>query len=201
MAPNSFLTEWCFQALTERMTLTRLELWHRLQSATDIELARQITPSSFAYTLDDVASVVGDIRTANAGDLGEFALFALGLGSVPLRPADLTEAQRDKLIQMELIAQRTSSDASAITELKSAIAPTSAGSFQSLAKKYNVSESHVAALAKKDREGYSQTPQGAPLSSKLPSLVVHTRDTPSDSEQATESGRRMAQVSRLLGMR
>lgn len=165
MIPNSFLAEWCFQALTQRLTLTRLELWHRFQSVTDEELARQIMPAGFAYIIEDVASNVGEIRTANAGDLGEFALFALGLGSSPLRPEDLTAERRDTLIKMELIALRSASDAPVIADLVATITPNAASSLKWLDDKYGVSELHVAALAKKSRESYSQAPLDTPVES------------------------------------
>lgn len=194
MTPHSFLTEWCFQALTERMTLTRLELWHRFQSASDYELAKQFMPSNSTYSLEEVTRAVSDIRTANAGDLGEFALFALGLGSVPLRPSDLTDERRDTLINLELIALRAASAEPPVKALAKSIQPMPPETLRELARKYNVSEAHVTSLEKKDRE-ISQDRFG-PIESKLPDLVVHSRDI----QSANESGRRIAQLSRLLSM-
>ena len=194
MTLTTFLAEWCFQALTERMTFTRLELWHRFQSASDLELARQIKPDSFGYTLEEIATVISDIRTANAGDLGEFALFALGLGNVPLRPSDLTAERRDTLIRLELIALGPSSVESSVKTLADAIQPNSIDNLRTLAQKYK--GEYIASLQKKDSQTLGEGAKVKAIESKLPDLVVHTREAQEDHEY----GRRMAQLSRLLSM-
>ncbi|AJY53263.1 hypothetical protein [Halomonas sp. KO116] len=193
MEPFSFLTEWCFQAVTERMTLTRLELWHRFQSATDEQIADDIMPANSAYDREDVAHALSLIRTANAGDLGEFALFALGLGSVPLRPSELTDERRDILIKLEVIALRTPKDNPSVKALAQTAQPVPPASLKELATKYNVSLEHIEQLSQKE---FETSPAGCAVQSKLPDLVMHSRDHNAE----YENDRRMAQVCRLLSM-
>lgn len=189
MDPYSFLAERCFQVLTERMSTTRIQLWHKFQMATDLELAHEIIPLNSQYDTEEVVECISSLRTANAGDLGEFALFALGTGNVPLRASELTPERRDTLIKLELIAMRQSVPGSAIEELSEVVVPDKAESLLGLATKYDVSVSHINYL--RDNQS-SVTHSPAPAESVLPYLVRQTR------EEADE--RRMAQVCRLLSM-
>ena len=190
MSPHSFLAEWCFQSLTERMTLTRLQLWHRFQSATDLELAEALLHSNCSYDLDEVVSAISEIRTANAGDLGEFALFALGLGNVPLRPSELDAQRRDILIQLEVVAIRAHESHTTLRELADSIRPLPVASLSDLSDKYSVPLSHVIKLSKKPCQVHDQEP-GV---SRLPELVKQTR------QEKTGSGQRMVQFTRLLSI-
>lgn len=193
MSPHSFLAEWCYQSLTERMTITRLDLWHRFQSASDHELAESILHSHTTYDFEDVVAAVSQVRLANAGDLGEFALFALGMGNVPLRPSELTSAQRDILIQLEIIALRASTADPVLNELAAPVRTSSESTLSAVAAKYNVSLEHVCALAKKDRGASNLTKQ--PTESCLPSLVTQVQHPKSD-----DNVEWMVQMSRLLTM-
>lgn len=192
----SFLHEWCYQALTQKQALSRMDVWRLFQSHTDVELARSLQTDNSPYSLEQITVAVGKLRIVNAGDLGEFALFGLGGGNLPLRTNDLTPKRRDFLLKLELIAldsrRQAGSETSAIEQLAAMLQPNAPSSLEELAKKYDVTVSYLEGLTSNEPTATTNVKAGAGVP-EMATIACFADDEQSEA-------RRMTQVCRLLSM-
>ncbi|PXX95948.1 hypothetical protein [Halomonas sp. LBP4] len=109
--PASFLQEMAYQYLTDKETLDRVQVWQAFRRHSDAELAAQCKAAlgleRSPFTDQDITDAFYQLRVANAGDLGIYALKILGGGNMPLRTHDLTDAKRIQLALLEVFAARS----------------------------------------------------------------------------------------------
>ncbi|MFY0990925.1 hypothetical protein [Halomonas sp. C05BenzN] len=109
--PASFLQEMAYQYLTDKETRDRVQVWQAFRQHSDAELAVQckvhLGLERSPFTDQELTEAFAQLRVANAGDLGVYALKLLGGGNLPLRPRDLTETKRVQLALLEMFAARS----------------------------------------------------------------------------------------------
>jgi hypothetical protein len=149
-----------YQFLTDKETRDRVQVWQVFRQHSDAELAAQckdhLGPERSPFTNQELTEVFAQLRVANAGDLGIYALKLLGGGSLPLRPRDLTETKRVQLALLEVFAARSiaatqqqgpTSTNSAMTELLGIFPDTSTSaaalSMADIADKYGMSSEEL----------------------------------------------------------
>jgi hypothetical protein len=145
-----------YQYLTDKETRDRVQVWQAFRQHSDAELAAQCKErlglERSPFSTQELTEAFAQLRVANAGDLGVYALKLLGGGNLPLRPRDLTEAKRVQLALLEVFAARSlaatqkqglTNTSSAMTELMGIFpdtpAPAPALSLADIADKYSMS--------------------------------------------------------------
>ncbi len=88
--PASFLQEMAYQYLTDKETRDRVQVWQAFRQHSDAELAAQCKErlglERSPFSTQELTEAFAQLRVANAGDLGVYALKLLGGGNLPLRP-------------------------------------------------------------------------------------------------------------------
>lgn len=162
--PASFLQELAYQYLTDKESLDRTQVWKALRDHSDVELATECKMSlgleRSPFSESDLAGAFSQLRIANAGDLGVYALKLLGGGNMPLRARDLSPRKRNQLALLEVYAARSqaqghSGASSALKELLGILPDsTSPGrlTLSDIAEKYGLEEADLK-QALKEEEG------------------------------------------------